>query len=60
MSDSSNASEIIARFVVETPAARIPDHVRHEAKRALLNILAAGIRGATDPTYEKLRRRCPT
>ena len=40
MSDSSNASETLARFAVETPAARIPDKVRHEAKRALLNILA--------------------
>jgi 2-methylcitrate dehydratase PrpD len=59
MSDSGHASEIIARFVVETPAARIPDHVRHEAKRALLNILAAGIRGAADPTYEKLQASLP-
>jgi 2-methylcitrate dehydratase PrpD len=59
MSDSSHASEILARFAVETPAGRIPDKVRHEAKRSLLNILAAGIRGATDPTYEKLRQSLP-
>ncbi len=59
MNDSSHASEILARFAVETPAGRIPDKVRHEAKRSLLNILAAGIRGATDPTYEKLRQSLP-
>ena len=35
----------MARFVVETRAERIPDAVRHEAKRALLNFLATGIRG---------------
>jgi 2-methylcitrate dehydratase PrpD len=60
MSDSRNASQVIARFVVETPAARIPDKVRHEAKRSLLNILGTGIRGGTDPTYQKLLQALPT
>src|SRR5688572_26186562 len=59
MSDTNKASEILARFAVETPAGRIPDKVRHEAKRALLNILAAGIRGAIDPTYQKLVQALP-
>ncbi len=59
MTDSSNATETIARFVAETRAERIPEAVRHEAKRALLNILAAGIRGSSDPTYEKLLRSLP-
>ena len=59
MTDSGNASEILARFAVETTAGRIPGKVRHEAKRALLNIVAAGIRGATDPTYEMLRQSLP-
>jgi 2-methylcitrate dehydratase PrpD len=53
-------SETLARFVVETPAARIPDQVRHEAKRALLNILATGIRGGIDPTFETLVQSLPT
>ena len=60
MSDSQQHQRNIARFVVETPAARIPDGVRHEAKRALLNMLATGIRGAIDPTYEMLLRSLPT
>lgn len=60
MTDSKNATETIARFVVETPAERIPEQIRHEAKRALLNILAAGIRGSSDPTYEILLRSLPT
>jgi 2-methylcitrate dehydratase PrpD len=59
MSDA-NITETLARFVVETPAARIPDKVRHEAKRALLNILATGIRGGIDPTFETLVRSLPT
>src|SRR5262245_49828222 len=60
MSDPKKATETLARFAVETPAGRIPDKVRHEAKRALLNILAAGVRGAIDPTYEILLRSLPT
>lgn len=56
---SDRASETIARFVTEIPSERIPDKVRHEAKRALLNILATGIRAAVDPTYEKLLRALP-
>ena len=59
MSDTSNVTETLARFVAETPAARIPNEVRHEAKRALLNMLAAGIRGAINPTYEKLLHSLP-
>jgi 2-methylcitrate dehydratase PrpD len=59
MSDAK-VTETLARFVVETPAARIPDKVRHEAKRALLNILATGIRGGIDPTFETLLRSLPT
>ena len=43
-------TETLAQFVVETPPARIPDKVRHEAKRALLNILATGIRGGIERT----------
>ncbi len=59
MPDHQNVSETLARFAVETPAGRIPDKVRHEAKRALLNILATGIRGGIDPTYETLLRSLP-
>jgi len=59
MPDNPNVSETLARFAAETPASRIPDTVRHEAKRALLNILATGIRGASDPTYRTLLGTLP-
>jgi 2-methylcitrate dehydratase PrpD len=60
MSDSENITETLAQFAVETAADRIPDKVRHEAKRALLNILAAGIRGSHDPALEKILHALPT
>ena len=60
MNDSGNVTETLARFAAETPAARIPDAVRHEAKRALLNILATGVRGSLDPTFQKLLGSLPT
>jgi 2-methylcitrate dehydratase PrpD len=59
MTNNSNASETLARFATKTPASRIPDTVRHEAKRSLLNILATGIRGSSDPTYQMLLDSLP-
>ena len=60
MSDTSKVTETIARFVVETSAERIPDAVRHEAKRALLNFLATGVAGGPDATFDMLLRSLPT
>ncbi len=38
----------LAEFVANTPSAAIPAAVRHEARRALLNDLAAGLAGCRD------------
>jgi 2-methylcitrate dehydratase PrpD len=42
----------LARFVVETRAQDIPDHVRHEAKRALLNFFAVALAGCRTAPVE--------
>jgi 2-methylcitrate dehydratase PrpD len=48
----SNVSERLARFVADTRAEDIPPHVRHEAKRALLNFFAAALGGCRDEAIE--------
>ncbi len=60
MTDTKNVTETIARFVAEARAERIPDAVRHEAKRALLNFLATGVAGGPDSTFDMLLRSLPT
>ncbi len=42
----------LARFVVETRPENIPDTVRHEARRALLNWLGCAIGGARHPAVD--------
>jgi len=42
----------LARFTVETTPADIPDAVRHEARRALLNWLGCAIGGCRHPAVE--------
>jgi 2-methylcitrate dehydratase PrpD len=42
----------LARFTVETKPADIPDAVRHEARRALLNWLGCAIGGCRHPAVE--------
>jgi len=59
MTDSSNATQGIARFAAEFPAERIPGQVRHEAKRALVNFLATGVSGSRDETFLMLLRSLP-
>lgn len=46
-------TEPLARFVSESRWADIPDGVRHEAKRSLLNYFAVALGGCTDPTIAK-------
>jgi 2-methylcitrate dehydratase PrpD len=46
-------TEPLARFVSESRWADIPDSVRHEAKRSLLNYFAVALGGCTDPTIAK-------
>ncbi len=44
------ATQALARFVAETRREELPDPVRHEAKRALLNFFAVAIAGCrTEP-----------
>ena len=52
MSPEGNLSETLARFVVETTWDDIPESVRHEAKRALLNWLGCAIGGSTESAVE--------
>ena len=42
----------LARFVVDTKWQDIPEHVRHEAKRALLNFFAVAIAGSQSGSVE--------
>ncbi len=46
-------TEPLAQFVAESRWADIPDTVRHEAKRSLLNFFAVALGGCTDPTIAK-------
>jgi 2-methylcitrate dehydratase PrpD len=46
-------TEPLARLVAESRWADIPDSVRHEAKRSLLNYFAVALGGCTDPTIAK-------
>ena len=43
----------LARFVVETRSEQIPESIRHEAKRALLNILGCAIGSGRHETVER-------
>src|SRR4051812_8650049 len=49
-------TQTLARFVVEARSSDIPEHVRHEAKRALLNFFAVALAGCrTGPIDIALR-----
>ena len=43
----------LARFIVETPAGEIPDSMRHEAKRALVNIVGCAVGSGRHETVER-------
>ncbi len=47
------ATETLARFIVESRAGDIPDVMRHEAKRALVNILGCAIGSGRHATVER-------
>lgn len=50
------ATQTLARFVAETRWETLPDHVRHEAKRALLNFFAVTLAGCrTEPVEIALK-----
>jgi 2-methylcitrate dehydratase PrpD len=46
----------LARFIAELDPEHVPESVRHEAKRALIDHLAVGFAGAAEPASAKLRR----
>lgn len=48
VSEHLKASEHLARFVADMRAGYIPPHVRHEAKRSLLNFFATALGGCGD------------
>ncbi len=48
MTNAESVSATLSRFVVQTRWEDIPENVRHEAKRALLNWLGCAIGGAND------------
>jgi 2-methylcitrate dehydratase PrpD len=57
MSSSSQVipevSRKLARFTTEFQWGDVPDHVRHEAKRSLLNYFATALSACDDPTIKK-------
>ena len=53
MTDTAGATQTLARYVVDAKFADIPDGVRHEARRALLNWLGCAIGTAQHETLEK-------
>ena len=57
----AGVTQTLARFVAETRWETLPDPVRHEAKRALLNFFAVTIAGCrTEPVEIALDTKQPT
>ncbi len=48
------ATEVLARFAVETDATRVPPEVLHQAKRCFINYLAVALGGGAEPPVETL------
>lgn len=47
-----SAAEILASYIVSCKPSDIPDDVRHEARRALLNFVGCAVGGAQEPAVE--------
>ncbi|WP_077000845.1 MmgE/PrpD family protein [Variovorax sp. KK3] len=52
MEGSNEISAALSRFVVRTRWDELPEAVRHEAKRALVNFFATALAGCRDPAIE--------
>jgi 2-methylcitrate dehydratase PrpD len=50
--EASTATQQLARFVERTHWSDIPDTVRHEAKRSLVNYFAVAFAGCADPSID--------
>src|SRR5258708_5810226 len=48
-----NETRALARFISESRWDDIPGHIRHEAKRALLNWLGCAVGGSRDETVQR-------
>ena len=49
----------LARFIAESRWEEVPAAIRHEGKRAILNVLGCILAGRDDPAVELLRRVFP-
>lgn len=52
--NAAAATAALARFVAETPAARIPEAVLHQGKRCIINTLAVALHATHDPALQML------
>ncbi|TCT04235.1 MmgE/PrpD family protein [Aquabacter spiritensis] len=52
MTNPVGASTTLAEFIAASRIEDVPEKVRHEAKRSLLNFFAVALAGATDPVIE--------
>src|SRR5690606_27576076 len=52
MASGSGATHRIANFVATSQWADVPDRVRHEAKRSILNFFGTALGGSRDPATE--------
>ena len=54
MSSTAQQTAALAAFVVDTPSDAIPDHVRHEGTRTLINLLGVALSASGDPSVDAL------
>lgn len=48
----------LVEFLQDTTSGDIPEHVRHESVRCLLDFVGLAVAGASEPTAEIVRRQC--
>ncbi|MGI4859942.1 MAG: MmgE/PrpD family protein [Janthinobacterium lividum] len=53
MTAAASSTRILAEFIATTRWADLPQAVRHEARRSLVNYFAVALAGAADPTIAK-------
>lgn len=52
--DAAATTAALARFVADTPVARIPDDVLHQGKRCIINAFAVALHATQDPALQML------
>jgi 2-methylcitrate dehydratase PrpD len=53
---AAHVSDVVSRFVTEAESAALPEEVRHQARRSLLNFMAVAVAGQGDPAVEAALR----